>query len=317
MRITWNKLTVTPDPRSFNMFRTLLVAAVIVACSAMPALFAQQDSGKGKTTRKAGDVIENSIGMKLAYIPPGEFMMGSPKSEQQQVLAEEGGALDVRNEVKHKVQISKGFYLGVHTVTQEEYEKVMGTNPAWFRAGGGGKDAVAGLDTKRFPVEGASWDDAKEFCKKLSAKEGKTYRLPTEAEWEYACRAGTTTAFYFGDTISTDQANYPGVSVFGKGKKGENRKRTVKVGSFPANKWGLHDMHGNVWQWCEDWYDKDYYSKSPEIDPLNATKSFHRVVRGGSWAYDARTCRSAFRYWNEPESRFYYLGFRVARSSVE
>jgi formylglycine-generating enzyme required for sulfatase activity len=302
------------------MFRTTAVTAIIVACSSMAGLFAQQNSDKGKTTRKAGEVIENSIGMKLAYIPPGEFIMGSPKSEQQKYKEDVNPLFNgAEQEVQHKVKLSKGFYLGVYTVTQEEYEKVMGKNPSHFCAGGEGKDAVAGLDTQRFPVETVSWKEAKAFCQKLSANEGKTYRLPTEAEWEYACRAGTKTAFHFGDMISTDQANFRGdeASVFTNDKKGEYCKRTMKVGSFPTNAWGLHDMHGNVWQWCEDWFAREYYSNSPETDPLNDKIGFSRVVRGGRWNILARGCRSANRFGHAPEGQHIYLGFRVARSSVE
>jgi formylglycine-generating enzyme required for sulfatase activity len=263
-------------------------------------------------------VIESSIGMKLAYIPPGEFMMGSPKIEQDQAI-KHGAARDYfrAESPQHKVKISKGFYLGVYTVTQVEYEKVMGNNPSWFSASGDGKKEVAGLDTRHFPVERVSWDEAKEFCKKLSAKEGKEYRLPTEAEWEYACRAETTTPFHFGESISTDQANYNGESVFGSGMKGENRKRTMKAGSFPANEWGLHDMHGNVFQWCEDLFDMDYYGDSPAMDPLNVTKGTSRVFRGGCWVNHARSCRSAFRDSRAPGFRNGVLGFRVVHSSAE
>jgi formylglycine-generating enzyme required for sulfatase activity len=296
------------------IYRFLAVASVIVL--AMPAnSFAQQEAGK---ERKAGEVIENSIGMKLAYIPPGEFMMGSPKSERQEVKKAIGNLDWAEQEVEHKVKISKGFYLGVHTVTQEEYEKLMGQNPSHFSTAGKGKNAVAGLDTKRFPVERVTWEEAKEFCKKLSAKEGKTYRLPTEAEWEYACRAGTTTPFHFGATISTDQANFYGevMSVFTDDKKkSEFRDRTTEVGKFPANAWGLRDMHGNVSQWCEDWHDVGYYGKSPETDPLNTTKGASRVARGGYWRLGAPFCRSAYRRNIVPEHRHNDLGFRVARSA--
>lgn len=251
--------------------------------------------------------ITNSIGMKLAYIPPGKFMMGSPKSEQEQV-----GAGWAEQEFQHAVEITKGFYMGVYAVTQEEYKDVMGKNPSWFSAGGGGAVRVAGLDTRRFPVENASWDDAKAFCRKLGEREGKTYRLPTEAEWEYACRAGTKTAFYFGDTISTDQANYNGEFVFGAGKKGVYRRRPMPVGSFPANAFGLHDMHGNVLQWCEDYYDKGYYKNSPNFtDPLNTTASASRVLRGGSWSNTPGYCRSAYRTNEWPGGDGAAYGFRV------
>jgi formylglycine-generating enzyme required for sulfatase activity len=245
--------------------------------------------------------ITNSIGMKLAYIAPGKFMMGSPKEEKERS----------DNEFLHEVELTRGFYMGVYAVTQQEYETVMGKNPSYFSAQGGGKEKVAGMDTRRFPVESVSWEDAKEFCGKLSAKEGKTYRLPSEAEWEYVCRAGTTTPFHFGETISTDQANYHGEYVYGNGKKGVYRGRPMPVGSFAPNAWGLYDMHGNVWQWCEDWYDAKYYENSPKTNPLNETKGQIRVLRGGSWSYVPRLCRSAYRDDYAPDYRSYDGGFRV------
>jgi formylglycine-generating enzyme required for sulfatase activity len=205
-----------------------------------------------------------------------------------------------------------GFYMGAYAVTQEEYQTVMGRNPSYWSAQGGGKNTIASMDTRRFPVEQVSWDDAKEFCRKLSQKEGKEYRLPTEAEWEYACRAGTTTPFHFGETISTDQANHNGDF----GRKGINRRRPMPVGSFAANAWGLYDMHGNMCQWCEDWYDPKYYENSPIINPLNNSKGQYRVVRGGSWLNSPSLCRSAFRFpLTQPDLRNFRFGFRAALSS--
>ena len=145
----------------------------------------------------------------------------------------------------------------------------MGTNHSDFKG------------EKNLPVEQVEWDGCQEFAKKLRDKDKKPYRLPTEAEWEYACRAGTTTPFYFGDTISTDQANYDGNHVYGNGKKGVYREKTTPVGSFPANAWGLHDMHGNVWQWCQDWYGD--YPQNDVVDPQGPEKGKLRVLRGGSW----------------------------------
>jgi formylglycine-generating enzyme required for sulfatase activity len=298
------------------MIRTSLAATFIAAFSMFAVSHSQPDVGQERNT---GEVIENSIGMKLIYIPPGQFIMGSPQSEHEQFKHDASGSGWAEQEVQHQVKIKKGFYLGVYTVTQEEYEIVMGMNPSYFRVDGKGKNQVAGLDTRRFPVEQVSWRDAQEFCKKLSIQEGKAYRLPTEAEWEFACRAGTATAFHFGATLSTDQANFHGaiLSLFGNGKKREYRKRTMKVGSFPANGWGLHDMHGNVSQWCEDWYAQDYYRHSPENDPRNAKKGDYRVVRGGSWNDFTWNCRSASRSWDKPDDQGRYLGFRVACNSGE
>jgi formylglycine-generating enzyme required for sulfatase activity/serine/threonine protein kinase len=251
---------------------------------------------------KAGEEWTNELGMKFVWIPPGKFLMGSPKSEQDWVrktFGDLGGALAAQ-ETQHEVEITKGFYLGKYAVTQAEYEKVMGKNPSWFSSTGGGKDRVGALDTGRFPVEHLSWDDAREFCRKLSQREGKECRLPSEAEWEYACRAGTKTAFNVGDQLTERDANFDM-------KKG----RPVAVGSYAANAWGLHDMHGNVWQWCEDRYAADYYTKSPAQDPPGPSVGTNRVYRGGSWLTSARVCRSADRSKNLPTDLGFYLGFRV------
>jgi formylglycine-generating enzyme len=158
-------------------------------------------------------------------------------------------------------------------------------------------------------VENVSWDDCQEFVKKLREKDMKPYRLPTEAEWEYACRAGTTTPFHFGETISTDQANYYGEAIYGPGKKGVDRKKTTLVGSFPANAFGLHDMHGNLYVWCQDWYGD--YPQKDVVDPTGPEKGGYRVLRGGSWSYDPWLCRSAFRDGHEPGYRINGCGLRV------
>jgi formylglycine-generating enzyme required for sulfatase activity len=242
---------------------------------------------------KPGDIITNSIGMKLVYMPPDKFMMGSPPNEKGR-YSDEGP--------QHRVEISRGFYMGVTEVTQAQYRAIMGSNPSHFKG-----------DEKELPVESISWNDAAEFCKKLSQKEGKAYRLPTEAEWEYACRAGTTTPFNTGETISTEQANYNGNYVYGTGRKGVYRGKTIAVGSFEANAFGLYDMHGNVWEWCSDWYDTDYYSKSGDlaVDPENTQKTDSRVFRGGLWSAYPGFCRSASRDGSALDYRSSSIGFRV------
>ncbi len=233
--------------------------------------------------------ITNTIGMKLKLIPAGEFLMGSPESEESRNS----------DEKQHRVRITKPFYLGVYEVTQSEYEKVMGENPS------DSKGATR-------PVEMVSWNDAVEFCKKLSAKEGRTYRLPTEAEWEYACRAGTTTPFNFGSVLNGKQANCDGDHPYGTETKGPDLGKTTTAGSYAPNTWGLYDMHGNVCEWCGDRYDSDYYEKSPTDDPTGPATGSCRVHRGGSWNYRPRLCRSAFRSRLTPDFRSHYLGFRVA-----
>jgi formylglycine-generating enzyme required for sulfatase activity len=253
--------------------------------------------------------VTNSIGMKLVLILPGKFSMGSPRDEANR-YGSEGPT--------HEVEITKPFYLGIYPVTQEEYRKVMGTNPSHLCASGGGKDKLkdAALDTKRFPVESVSWEDAVAFCKKLSAlpaekAAGRVYRLPTEAEWEYACRAGTTTAFAFGDALSSTQANFDGAQPYGGAKKGPALGRTCPVGSYKANAWGLHDMHGNIWEWCNDWQDASYYGTGPMKDPQGPATGKTRVSRGGAWGFGATHCRSAYRGHDDPAGRYNNTGMRV------
>jgi formylglycine-generating enzyme required for sulfatase activity len=268
--------------------------------------------------RKHGKHITNSIGMQLVLIPPGKFKMGSPKDETSRR----------EDEQQHEVQITKPFYLGVHEVTQEQFKKVMGFNPSYFSNDGkgqpgavyashqpaGGKGKVAGLDTGAFAVENVSWDDAVEFCKKLSALAAeksarRTYRLPTEAEWEYACRGGAESTVYpVGNTISAAVANYGDFN-----KVGGSLGRTCKVGSYKPNKFGLYDMAGNVWEWCSDWYGRDYYGKSPRADPQGPATGSSRVFRGGSWQNPEYCCRTATRIGTAtPNHRNYVIGIRVA-----
>ncbi|HEX7378460.1 MAG TPA: SUMF1/EgtB/PvdO family nonheme iron enzyme, partial [Pirellulales bacterium] len=222
----------------------------------------------------AGAQVTNSIGMKLTLIPAGEFMMGSPDSE-------EGWSKD--EGPRHRVRITKPFYLGVYEVTQAEYERVMGENPSYFSSGGDGASSVSGLNTGRFPVESVSWEDAVAFCGKLSdfageRAAGRRYRLPTEAEWEYACREGATTPFSFGSQLNGREANCAGNYPYGTTEKGPLLERTTTVGSYRANAFGLFDMHGNALEWCADWYDSDYYATSPVNDPPGSAAGSFRVI---------------------------------------
>jgi formylglycine-generating enzyme required for sulfatase activity len=262
--------------------------------------------------RESGKGVTNSIGMKLATIPPGRFSMGSPEDEKDRI-ADEGP--------EHKVSITKGFHLGMYEVTQGEYEEVMGSNPSYISAVGEGNDKVKGLKTARFPVERVSYEDAVKFCEKLSAlkgeKEGKRmYRLPSEAEWEYACRggAGSKTPFHFGKSLTADQANFDGnyPYPYRVAPKGTDLGRTCEVGSYKPNGFGLYDMHGNVWEWCSDRYDKDYYNKGDKVNPSGPFKGTDRVIRGGGWIDSAWYCRSARRVSTMPTTRSSNVGFRVA-----
>jgi formylglycine-generating enzyme required for sulfatase activity len=237
--------------------------------------------------------ITNSIGMKLVLIPKGTFMMGSPESE-------EGRGED---ETQHGVTISKDYYLGVYEVTQAQYEKVIGKNPSRFQG------AIVGNENADLPVDNVSWDDAVAFCKKLSdlpeeKKAGLVYRLPTEAQWEYACRAGSKTAYSFDD----EEGLLPVYGWFYR----NSSKRTHTVGLLEPNAWGLYDMHGNVWEWCSDWYEE--YPKGAVSDPTGPKEGSSRVYRGGSWNNLAALCQSALRSGNNPSLRINYLGFRVALS---
>jgi formylglycine-generating enzyme required for sulfatase activity len=257
---------------------------------------------------KQGDVITNSIGMKLTYIAPGTFSMGSPRDEKNRGEDEE----------QHDVEITNGFYLGVYEVTQGEYEKVMEKNPSAFSATGDSKAKVEGMNTSRFPVENVSYEDAVKFCAKLSEMPGerqknRLYRLPTEAEWEYACRggAGIKTPFHFGSSLSSVQANFNGHYPYGGADKDTDLERTCKVGSYKPNGFGLYDMHGNVWEWCSDWYGKDYYGKISKRDPEGPSEGSFRVFRGGGWGSGGQDCRSADRGGLGPTGRNLDLGFRV------
>jgi formylglycine-generating enzyme required for sulfatase activity len=267
--------------------------------------------------------------MRLVPIPAGKFTMGSPADEKDR-SADEGP--------QHPVQITRDFHLGEKEVTQQQFKEVMGYNPSFFSRDGegkrgwlyfpsrpaGGKDKVSG-STDDYPVENVSWDEAAEFCRKLTEldrKEGKIgreqqYRLPTEAEWEYSCRGGARSyrVFHFGNSLSSAQANFDDNHPYDGAGKGKGLERTTKVGSYGKNDFGLYDMHGNVWEWCQDWYDKDYYKSGPATDPWRdppgPSKGSDRVRRGGSWNNSGGYCRSALRDGRAPESQGQYLGFRV------
>jgi len=252
--------------------------------------------------------VVNSIGMRFVSIPAGRFPMGSPFSE----------ALRSTDETLHEITLTKSFFLGVHEVTQAEYRRVMGGNPSHFTAANV-KDLK---DADRFPVEQVSWDDASAFCQKLGElpeekDAGRTYRLPTEAEWEYACRADSKGPFHHGDALASTDANFHGMYPYGEGKPGPWRERTMPVGGFKPNAFGLYDMHGNVWEWCADKYDRDYYLNSPAKDPTGPKNPERRVARGGSWRNDAARCRSAFRGKYLPDVKVDNVGFRVLLAVVE
>ncbi len=243
-----------------------------------------------KTCTARQKIEDSGYGVKLemVHIPGGTFMMGSPTSEADRSS----------DETQHRVTLSP-FYMGKYPVTQAQWQAVMGSNPSNFKGA-------------NRPVEQVSWDDAIEFCKKLSQKTGKKYRLPTEAEWEYACRAGTTTPFYFGETITPDLVNYNGNYPYGQAPKDRYRQETTEVGSFLPNAFGLYDMHGNIWEWVADIYSNEGVYIGEQTDPIYTGSGSRRVNRGGSWISSAQNCRSAGRDFFSPDNRNVFLGFRLA-----
>ena len=234
----------------------------------------------------------NGVQMKLVLIPEGVFMMGSPNSESKR-HGDEGPVLFAL--------ISRPFYMSTTEVTQAQYQAVTGQNPSYFKGA-------------TLPVEQVSWDDAVAFCQKLSTRAGRTVDLPTEAQWEYACRAGTDTPFNTGETISADQANYNADVTYGNGRQGVYREKTTPVGNFAANAFGLYDMHGNVCEWCFDWYGR--YVIADADDRQGPPSGRFRILRGGCWSYYPENCRSATRKEDYPRRRYEYFGFRVVLNQV-
>jgi formylglycine-generating enzyme required for sulfatase activity len=238
------------------------------------------------------DVRIQGVVQRLRWIQPGEFLMGSPATEVGRY----------NNETQHQVILTQGFWLADTACTQTLWQVVMGNNPSGFKGG-------------ERPVENVSWNDAQQFITRLNGLvPGGGFRLPTEAEWEYVCRAGTTTPFWFGHQITPEQVNYDGNNPYAGGRKGYRRKETVEVKALPCNGWGLYQMHGNVWEWCQDWYG-DYPSTMVQ-DPTGPATGQGRVRRGGGWLRVGGRARSARRDPGVPASRAHYLGFRLARGQA-
>lgn len=258
----------------------------------------------GQPTRNSRPTFTNSIGIQFVQIPAGTFWMGSDASNcpRDDPFTERNENQDCVNKVtgdekpRHQVTISRSFWLGKYEVTQAEWYKVMGNNPSDF------KSEKVGGDSRNHPVEKVSWDDAQSFIRRLNGMEdASSYRLPTEAEWEYSCRAGST-GDYAGDlnamawyVNNADNTTHP-------------------VGQKLPNAWGLYDMHGNVWEWVQDWYGESYYSQSSTTDPRGPSSGSGRVIRGGDWFLPAVACRSAIRGSGLPESRRAVLSFRLLRT---
>ena len=318
---------------------TVLVAAI---CTAMIA------AEPAANDQAAANTITNSIKMTLARIPAGEFMMGNPESNEE--LAKAFPQYDISRiegladeKPLHKVRITKPFYLGIHEVTIHEFKQFVADASYKTEAEGDGTGGwgynpkIAYFEGRKpeyswrnpgfpqddsHPVVNVSWNDAVAFCQWLSRKEGRTYHLPTEAQWEYACRAGTTTRFHNGadpEALAKVAAlnDIKTAALFPQWKKyaiaaSDGYEFTAPVGSFQPNAFGLFDMHGNVWEWCADWYGEDYYTKSPTLDPPGPESGGVRVRRGGSWHSWPLYMRASFRNWNSPDTRYVLVGFRVA-----
>jgi formylglycine-generating enzyme required for sulfatase activity len=324
--------TVKFEPLSVDA-KTLIVhwhqehRAFRAAYQGPPIGFALVERLEGAVRFVPRDVL-NSLDMHMMLIPRGKFLMGSPKDEEYR--------LD--EELLHEVEITKPFFLGKHEVTVGQFKAFVKDTNYQTEAEKDGKGGRA-FDGKEFvykpeftwknlhykqsdyePVVVVSWNDAVAFCSWLSKKEGKTYRLPTEAEWEYACRAGTKTRFHTGDRDDDLQGagNIADVSLRKKWPDAfwavswEDRfPFPAPGGAFKMNAFGLHDMHGNAWEWCSDWYAEDYYGKSPKHDPSGPATGKEKVARGGAWSTQPKFCRSAFRDWHESGYRSDCVGFRV------
>ncbi len=303
-KITGAKPTVPPNPPTAAQTPSSLPSQspapsnppAVPMVKTDPAPAPAYPASRGMEGSRAGEVREFG-GIEMVWCPAGEFLMGSPTSEKDRG----------DDERQHRVTLTRGFWLAKTETTQGQWRRAMGSNPSHFR----------GTD---LPVESVSWGDAQDWLEKMNEKhplpEGWKWELPTEAQWEYACRAGTETVFSFGNMLNGKGANCNGNYAYGMGAKGSYLEKTAKVGSYETNAWGLHDMHGNVWEWCRNWYG-DYNSYRHLLgdarnDPTGPASGLVRVFRGGGWSSNAADCRSAHRGRVTPDIRDRYLGFRAA-----
>jgi len=281
----------SPGPLKYSLLSShiewvLHITVLLLISSVSYCLAENEASPRTSGTEKR---FKNKIGMTLVKIPAGEFLMGSPPTEKWRS----------DDEQQHRVRITKPFYMATTEVTQKQWNAVMGTEP-W-------KDKNNIREGANFPAGFVNWNEATAFCRKLSQKEGRTYRLPTEAEWEYACRAGSTTKYCFG----ADDKHLGDYAWYDENTYDVDEYYAHQAGVKKANQFGLYDMHGNVFEWCRDWYDEDYYEKSPPADPQGPSAGAFPIFRGGSWYGFPRICRSAYRSGGPPGYRNFNVGFRV------
>jgi formylglycine-generating enzyme required for sulfatase activity len=293
--IFWNSIKDSANPDDYNEYLKKYPNGEFsgLARSRLSAL----ETAKAEAARKEEDArnrpprgasVRNQIAMEFVWIPPGTFTMGSKNGRTNELPV-------------HQVTFKQGFYMGRYEVTRPQWQALMGKDPSAFLCEG------------VCPVTDVNWDDTQKFIQKLNQlNDGFVYRLPSEAEWEYAGRAGTRTEFSFGDSLSSDQANFKGDHPYGGAAKGVDRGRPAAVGSYPPNAFGLYDMHGNVSEWCQDWY-RVYDTSAPTDGSawLSGGSQTHRVVRGGGWNDWAESLRSAYRFGMLPDNAFFARGFRV------
>jgi formylglycine-generating enzyme len=287
--------------------KSLFVVMLIGLCSSLVVGCGAPDpKPKPKLKLKPGSVtvpdvagvdetilLPSDVPLEMVWIEPGTFMMGSPSGEQDRVW----------DETQHSVTLTQGFWMGKYELTKAQWTAVMGTTP-WS-----GQDFV--LEDGNSPAEYVSWNDAQAFITALNTLTNKTFRLPTEAEREYACRAGTTERFYWGDAL--DSSAIGSYAWFYDNARDAGQRYAHVVGQKTANAWDLYDMSGNVYEWCNDWYDTSYYSSSPASDPVGPTSGSRRVLRGGSWSGYGGDCRSAIRCSGAPSGATDGIGFRLSR----
>ncbi|NTV13917.1 MAG: formylglycine-generating enzyme family protein [Desulfobulbaceae bacterium] len=293
--------------RNTFVLAVLTVGISLAPLTTHPAKASESPPNQNQAPEKTREIWQEPLtGMKFVKIAGGCFQMGQNPMEQR-LLKRDSAANNFEKYFadelpQHKVCVDE-FWMGIHEVTQGEWQKVMEFNPAVFQEG------------PDYPVEMVSWDDTQLFIDKINTLENtSSFRLPTEAEWEYAARAGTTTIYHTGDSIKGSEANFNGSFPFGLNLRDEYRKSTMPVGSFPANAFGLYDMLGNVWEWCNDWYKADYYKQGVVNNPLGPESASMKVLRGGSWFRYSAHIRSATRYENKQSGQYADTGFRLVKS---